>query len=228
MKTNKIITSTEIITAVIIISLILLYNFVFPLLWSKADSKMVYQLVEKYQINTVECNKFIKQAHKFDWTIEKTTKGKVDLVWLLSNRYYIDDLNEDLKQKGYSLKIDASYCMNSINNNISLYINDKESLIVKWVMMTILLRQYQHEDEKINFIKKMDDKITHKEAEEMAKNFTIVWNRRVDSNVDSYNFCLNDTKKMLKTGEDMDVKNIDFCIGEFFNSLTNNKKGLLY
>ena len=62
MKTNKIITSSEIITAVIIISLILLYYFVFPLLGSKADSKMVYQLVEKYQIKTVECNKFIKEA----------------------------------------------------------------------------------------------------------------------------------------------------------------------
>ena len=91
-----------------------------------------------------------------------------------------------------------------------------------------MLRQYQNEDEKINFIKNIEDKVTDKEAIDIARHFTIVWNRRINSNIDSYNFCLNDTKKMLKTWEDMDVENIDFCIGEFFNSLTDNKKGLLY
>ena len=40
--------------------------------------------------------------------------------------------------------------------------------------MTILLRQYQNEDEKINFIKNIEDKVTDKEAIDIARHFTIV------------------------------------------------------
>lgn len=40
--------------------------------------------------------------------------------------------------------------------------------------MTILLRQYQNENGKINFIKNIEAKVTDKEAQEIARHFTII------------------------------------------------------